>query len=639
MSTVSKPGKEDLAATLASAGVSMETLRSANVDTLDEADSPADLRIRRTLQELPSLVAPGDADEAPLIEMGSVLGEGGMGVISAARQSHLDREVAVKVARSDSEQAALGLVREARVLGGLEHPNIPPVHLLGASVDGQPMLVMKRLDGVPWTRFMPGPDRELTAPVAGDALEWHLRVLQQVCNAVLYAHSHGVIHRDIKPDNVMVGEYGEVYLLDWGLAVSRIEDNPFGLPAAAQIAHVAGTPGYIAPEMVAADGVSIGERTDVYLLGGCLHTILTGEHRHQGDSVMDRLYQACSSPPYVHGEDVPRELAAIGNRATAEEPVNRYRDAAEFRDALEDFLRHRASAALAREAVGRVHAFCHLVEEGAGPEDGEEELSMAMRVHGLYGECRFGIDQALREWEGNPVASVALQRLLGARIRYELASGSADTASVLLAEMPRPDTELRDMVAFRRQQDAEEAERLASLQHRWDLELGMRGRSRALLGIGVLWGVVYVVLGQLARADVFRAEYGTFLLVSVVHGGVIGGLDLFMRRTMPRTEANRRFIQTLWITVVAPALTLLALLVQEVPFPTALGVVLLVYGLTACIAAIAIDLRMLGTAVLFGVGFVVTALAPTWCYEAAAGAAFLGLALAAHTWRTVDTPG
>jgi len=607
---------------------------SRDAAALTTPEQSTDPEAIAAMETLPPLSEPPAVGIPAPVELGSLLGEGGMGMIVAARQAHLNREVAVKTARVDSAQAALALYREAQVLGGLEHPNILPVHMLGSSQDGQPMLVMKRLDGVPWTDFMPRPGHERSAPVARDPLDWHLDVLRQVCNAVQYAHSHGVLHRDIKPDNVMVGDYGEVYLLDWGLAVSGSEDNSFGLPLAAQIAHVAGTPGYIAPEMVAMDGDAIDERTDVYLLGGCLHTVLTGQRRHEGDTVMDQLYQACESPPYEYGDDVPSELAAICNRAASGLPSYRFRDAAEFRDALGDYQRHRASASLAREADARVETFCELVQSVEQAQPGGGDLEMATRVHGLYGECRFGLDQALREWEGNTVAGTALQRLLEARIRYELEHGSADTASVLLSELLQPVPELERKIQDRRREDALEAERLAALERRWDLNLGMRGRSRALFGIGVLWGVVYVILGQLARAELFRAEYGTFLLISVAHGSVIGCLDMFMRRRMPRTEANRRFIQTLWITVFAPMLVLLFMMLQGIPFATTLGLLLLVYGLTACVAAIAIDLRMFGTALLFAVGFAIASTAPQWCYEAAAGAAFFGLALAARYWRS-----
>ncbi len=620
-----KPDHQDLIETLMAVGVQVETLATQDIDGLSAPTLSDDPQTQDAIERLPLLVG-DDAVIAP----GDVLGEGGMGVVSSAHQAHLNREVAVKTVRDPRSYAEQMLYREAQVLGGLQHPNVVPVHMLGADADGRPMLVMKRLEGDAWNDYMPRGEQPLTAPAGRDPLDWHLGVLMAVCNAVHYAHSRGVVHRDIKPGNVVVGEFGEVYLLDWGLAASISRDNAFGLTEASDIRHVAGTPGYLAPEMAAADGASIDERTDVYLLGGCLHTILTGSPRHHGSTAMDRLFLAFTSPPFDYGEDVPTELAGICNRAMNERREDRFPSALAFRQALDGFLKHRSSVSLAREAAARVDIFC----EAVAAADGEQET--AIGIHGLFGECHFGLQQALREWAANAGARADLQRLLEARIDYELEHGSVSAAEVLISELPDANPVIDARLRQRKVELAEEADRLRKLHRQWNLELGKADRSRVLLGLGTLWGAVYLVLGLLARAEIFRAEYAVFITISVVHGCVVGLLDWWIRRSLPRTHANRRFMYTLWATVFGPLLTLIYCLYHGLPFSTALGLVLGVYGLCSCAAAIAIDLRMLGTASAFVVSFMVVAAVPEWCYFAASGAAFFGLWIGARYWKVTE---
>ena len=632
MSVTQDRDRQDLVETLLAVGVQVETLVTHNSDGLEPPTLADDPEAKQAIEHLPSLVEDRDQNAAPITRQDQILGEGGMGIVTSARQAHLNREVAVKTVREHQSGAALMLFRESQVLGGLQHPNVVPVHMLGADADSQPMLVMKRLEGDPWTNYMPGERRDLSAPADQDPLEWNLRVLMQVCNAVQYAHSRGVVHRDIKPGNVMVGEFGEVYLLDWGLAASLTGERTFGLTETAEIRHVAGTPGYMAPEMAAADGASIDERTDVYLLGGCLHTILTGTPRHRGSSAMDRLFKAYASPPFEYGLDVPTELADICNQAMSELREDRHASASDFRDALTDFLHHRSSITLAREAATLVDSFCRTVE------DADETHDTAVRVHALFGECHFGLRQALKAWDHNDGARADLQRLLETRIDYELRHGSVGAAEMVRSELPTANPGFDDRIAKRRAEEEAEAERLRMLQRMWNLNLGMGGRSRVMLGLGVVWGLVYLVLGFLARYEVFRAEYATFITISVIHGATMGALDVWIRRNLPRTEVNRRFMQTLWVSALGPLLVLLFCLHHGLPFATALGLVLGTYSLVSCIAAISIDLRMLGTAAAFAAGFLVVAIVPAWCYWAASGAAFIGLWLGSRYWRPTDDP-
>jgi serine/threonine-protein kinase len=157
------------------------------------------------------------------------IGKGGMGQVELVRQRCLQREVALKRLRVDlrpDPADAQALVREALHAGALEHPNIVPVYLLGRDEQDLPVLLMKRVSGTEWLSLIEDPDHPRWAELPADRVAFHLDVLRQVCNAVHYAHSRGLLHRDVKPANVMLGRYGEVYLLDWGLSVALDEPRP-----------------------------------------------------------------------------------------------------------------------------------------------------------------------------------------------------------------------------------------------------------------------------------------------------------------------------------------------------------------------------------------------------------------------------
>ena len=159
--------------------------------------------------------AADDGSQAPL-QLGAVLGEGGMGVVREARQVALDRQVAVKVPHADFNQtmSAALMLREAKVTGALEHPNVVPVHALGRDRIGRPLIIMRRIDGKTWASTLaqtPAPER-----YSDEYLRAQLGILKQVAMAVHFAHDKGIIHRDIKPENIMLGAFGEVYVADWG---------------------------------------------------------------------------------------------------------------------------------------------------------------------------------------------------------------------------------------------------------------------------------------------------------------------------------------------------------------------------------------------------------------------------------------
>ena len=280
---------------------------------------------------------------------------------------------------------------------------------------------MKRVDGVAWSALIEDPAHpawERVGVPGGDRLAAQLAILSSVCSALHYAHRRGVIHRDVKPANVMVGELGEVYLVDWGVATALDPADPrFRKRRLALV----GTPGFIAPEMVADDGGEVDARTDVYLLGTTLHTVLTGEARHRGDSLLAMFCSASLSTPVSYGPDVPDELAAIANRATERLPERRYPSAAALREAIGEFLMHRASITLSDNARRRLDAL-----HGLAPDPG-----VAARLM----ECRYGFAHALESWPGNARAQEGLRACALLGLRHELARANLVGAEERLLEL------------------------------------------------------------------------------------------------------------------------------------------------------------------------------------------------------------
>jgi serine/threonine-protein kinase len=398
----------------------------------------------------------------------------------------------------------------------------------------------------------------------------------------------GVVHRDLKPSNVMVGEFGEVYVLDWGLAVT-LRDDPEGLlPRAADIAEIAGTPGYMAPEMASADGSQIDERTDVYLLGAILHELLTGRAPHEHASVREALTSSFTAAPPVFEASVPEELAALCRRALRRERSERYPDVVSFRDAISAYLSHQASRALEQEALARVASFERLLEEGTSAKP--EEL------HKLAVEARFGFRQALREWPDNPGAQKGLEGLLERLAYRELERENRDAAAALVGEMTSPPPQLLERLEALTTMLAERHARLTRLER--DADPTLQARERTRLSLLLASGVAVICIGLALLRVRASLAYPT-LLSALAALGLILGIGWMRIRLEPGYALSRRFAGSIAVTLLALAVYLGAGMLSGVPVENTFPTMMLVIATSCGVASITLHHGFAVSAVVY----------------------------------------
>ena len=485
-----------------------------------------------------NLAAQPDAS-GDLVVVGE-LGHGGMGTVLLARQATLDREVAVKVPlKSASASLVRSLVREARTTGSLEHPGIIPVHAIVYNAEGLPALVMKRVEGVSWSTILEDPEDPLWAKVSTsgkDRLETNLIIFMQVCNAVAFAHRQGVLHRDIKPANILIGEYGEVYLADWGVALRKEARETPHQPS------LVGTPVYFAPEMCTGDDAAMDERTDVYLLSATLYQVLAGTPPHAGyGRPMDTLTSAWEGAFRPLPAEVPIELAELCLKGLASRKEDRFQSAHELRDAVAAFLRHRSGRRLATAAAASLMKLTAALAR-LGTEAPAREA-----VYPLVSECRFGFMQALAEWPDNAQAREGLSRCLEQAAWFEIHNRNSAAARALLKERGEVPADLEEAVrALEAGEKAalERDRRLARLQVELDPKVALAERTRVVLALSAAIVAVTVLPLVMPGWQAFEALLGRFLLLArLVPAVLVFSLAVYLaRRTVLETALNRHVV-------------------------------------------------------------------------------------------------
>jgi eukaryotic-like serine/threonine-protein kinase len=459
-----------------------------------------------------------DGSFAGRYERGDLLGAGGMGEVYLSRDRRIGRGVAMKLIRAThAERSSIRarFEREARVQAQLEHPAVVPVYDIGLTPTGQTYFTMKRVRG----RAL---DDVLAAVAAGDATAVAtftrrrlLTAFSAICLAMAYAHTRGVIHRDLKPANVMLGEFGEVNVLDWGIA--RVGDAPeddadplaHPTPAAkTEAGAVLGTPGYMAPEQLL--GQAIDARTDVYALGAILFEILALTPLHQATTAAGLAAStlAGSATPSERSaeREIPPELDAICARATSFRSEDRYASARDLSDAVDRYLDGDRDLVM-RRAIAVGHA-----------DRAARAAETAMSATGAVAQNARGeaLREASRALAFDPAHAGALRTLVGL-----LVHAPTDLP-------PEAEAELADADESRRQKYSRQTAPVVGgllLLTPLLFWMGIRSYTEAVVmgvGIALLAGILWFVPGRRPVSDpLLRAG---FLLTT---GMVISFTPLF----------------------------------------------------------------------------------------------------------------
>jgi serine/threonine protein kinase len=291
-------------------------------------------------------------------ELHEKIGQGGMACVYLARDKELDRPVALKLLLDlpSDPQAESRMAKEARIIARLEHPGIVPIHDSGVLPDGRIYYAMKLVRGKRLDEY------------AGQSATQNdlLRIFARICETVAFAHGQGVIHRDLKPQNIMVGSFGEVLVMDWGVAKVRNDQTAklaalsapnasalHGPDSSTTTAHgtILGTPGYMAPEQAQGEIGHIDVRTDVYALGAILWFLLIGRPPRPASDGSQEPFRLASPPR--HKPSLPRALQAICRKALAAEPAARYQSVQALADDIARFQAQQRVLAYPEGFLGR----------------------------------------------------------------------------------------------------------------------------------------------------------------------------------------------------------------------------------------------------------------------------------------------
>ena len=272
------------------------------------------------------------------------IGFGGMKCVLLVHDRDTGREIAMALMpdfKERPEEVHRQFIREARITAYLNHPNIVAVHDIGQDYNGAPFYTMAYLRGLPLTTVLKRIRENRPFESSYYTLDRRLRIFQRVCNAVNYAHSLNICHLDIKPDNIMIGEFGEVRLFDWGLACETDADGV----ALRQGGKLKGSPGYMAPEQISVnpDAPPVSKSSDIFALGALLYAMLGFAAPFSGKDRDEVLLKTMTRdvPPLSKTAPkntvVPPELEAVCRKAMSKDPADRYSSVAELRAAVLSF--------------------------------------------------------------------------------------------------------------------------------------------------------------------------------------------------------------------------------------------------------------------------------------------------------------
>lgn len=377
-------------------------------------------------------------------------------------------------------------LREAMVGAVLEHPNILPVYDLGRDMDGSPLIIMRLVRGNSWNRIISEDWDKLTVE---DFLYRHIPIFIQVANAVAYAHSRGIIHRDIKPSQIMIGDYGEVQLMDWGLSVIldpdtlpdewKPQEAPLK-PTITQASNPAGTPAYMAPEQTTTSTEGLGPWTDVFLLGATLFYLLAGKPPYSSETTAQAVKKASSAAlPSFHQiagkRTIPTELEDLARQAMTPDWKQRRITALQFVKSLERFL---SGYTKRNESIQITNNIEKTLSSGAKTyREFTSNLTMLVKARGL--------------WSANPKIDPLRHKIMAMYAREALGQGDLNLALVQAERLP----------------EGKEKDRIFSAIAVEERRIRSRDRQRRLsfVGLSILFlGLLFasaVAISQWSRAE------------------------------------------------------------------------------------------------------------------------------------------
>ena len=343
-----------------------------------------------------------------------VLGKGGMGLVYLATQNSVKRSVALKVIRKDKQNDTFikQFFYEAEITAGLEHPNITPVYELGRTNEGVCFYSMKYIQGNPWEK-----------KIRDNSIDENLEIFDKLCDAIAFAHSKGILHMDIKPDNVQLGEFGEVYAVDWGVASDLKRPESI---------RCAGTWQWISPEVARGDKSKIGKGSDIYLLGGILFQIVTGHHPRLPKDSNEKMGHAALAKAaqgnVIQPTDCKDPMVAVALRALETDPKDRYAKVDDLQTAIHAIQKERANIKSSQELTKKAVVLgTEAIEQGD---------------YDRFNRSMFGLKDAIELWKQNPEAAPELNKVRLAYGQCAFDKGDYDLALQTLDRSESQEDEL-----------------------------------------------------------------------------------------------------------------------------------------------------------------------------------------------------
>jgi len=343
-----------------------------------------------------------------------VLGKGGMGLVYLATQNSVKRSVALKVIRKDKQNDTFikQFFYEAEITAGLEHPNITPVYELGRTKEGVCFYSMKYIQGNPWEK-----------KIRDNSIDENLEIFDKLCDAIAFAHSKGILHMDIKPDNVQLGEFGEVYAVDWGVASDLKRPESI---------RCAGTWQWISPEVARGDKSKIGKGSDIYLLGGILFQIVTGHHPRLPKDANEKMGHAALAKAaqnnVIQPTDCKDPMVAVALRALETDPKDRFAKVDDLQTAIHAIQKERANIKSSQELTKKAVVLgTEAIEQGD---------------YDRFNRSLFGLKDAIELWEQNPEAAPELNKVRLAYGQCAFDKGDYDLALQTLDRREAQEDEL-----------------------------------------------------------------------------------------------------------------------------------------------------------------------------------------------------